>query len=168
MESISEVSPPNKRRRLLIWVCCVVALPSGRPWRRGEGRVLQFMVCIFKMTLEFQLQSSTSRRGQVASAFYCRKGGAFRRQDGVLFNLQTGGPSRCFSSESPSSCWQVVRPCRRQGGRRWRLIHGGEDRGHDRVSFCIFEVLYANMQASLIISFLFIGLFVRCTHRLMN
>jgi hypothetical protein len=42
-----------------------------------------------------------------------------------------------------------VRPRRRQGGRRWRLIHGGEDWGLDRVSSCIFKVLYTNMQVSL-------------------
>jgi hypothetical protein len=72
MESISEVSLPIKRRRLLIRAWCVLARPSGRLWRRGGGRELHFLACFFKMEFEIKLQSAGSN---LASAIFCRHGG---------------------------------------------------------------------------------------------
>jgi hypothetical protein len=132
---------------LEVWMCWPLMLPlAGRGgegrWRRGE-----FFSASSRWCDCFVLHRRANHAvALIASAIFGRKGGHLRRQGGVSFNLQRGGPVQSFSSDFPSSLCQVVCPRRSQGGQRSKLNFGGEDQGPDCFSCFLSKALYANFQ----------------------
>jgi hypothetical protein len=156
----ASTAPPIKLSvfRFEVWYNGVVSLPLAG--RGGEGRgwggaLFPGTPCGWSVFL--LRHRAHHAEAKLADAIFRRKGDSSRRQDGCLYNLQSGGPSLSFWPELEPSCCQVVCPRRRRGARRRKLFCGGEDRGFDCFSGSSSEVFCVKVQDQAVISVFFPG-----------